>query len=480
MKLPKGFNLKVPVKFEFQLETIINGIVNPNHALLLHMGLGKTYCAINIARYNIQFNKVNKVLVVAPATLLINWREAIHSFSEYKAIVLHGTSRTERRAKINKFINKNYHFGIINYEALKLYFDDIRAINYQHIIFDESARYIKSIGADRTKAAIMLADKAEYHNILTGTLFSNNPLSVWSQFRVLDKGKTFGTNFYAFRNTWFTKQDFGLYTKYTLKQNVYNVFRSKIESMSTIKTRKELNLNEPLFSKIVLEPSDDFYKEYDKLSHSIETEISTMSGNITLNINNMLTKLMKLQQFTSGIMIDNDRKEHILKWRDKLDAVLEYVETVIDNGESIVIVTRFRKSNERICEELKKKNIKYLSMIGGGKDNKTVWKEYQRSKDIPVFVVQIESGGIGIELFKIDSTAKFQHMAFMENHPSLDFREQVMPRIDRIGQLSTCIFTDFVVKNTYDTKLLKALIEKKKISDIILNDGVKTLLAKED
>jgi SNF2 family DNA or RNA helicase len=479
-KLPKDYNLLVPARAEYQLETILEGIENPTFAILLHMGLGKSYCAINIARYRLQKDDIKKVLVIVPPTLMTNWKNEITKYSEYKSIIIHSSTRKERIKQIQTFLNKSYlNFGIINYEALPLYYDDIKEIPIDMMIFDESARYIKNVEARRTKAAIGLSAEVPYKYILTGTLFSNNPTSVWAQFKVLDGGKTFGPNFYAFRNYFFYKKEFGSFIKWIIKPSMISKMKRRIENTSIIKGREELNLPEPIKNKIIIEPSDEFMKTYMEVSRKVEAEIESLSGNLTLNINNIFTKLLKLQQVCSGIIIDNDGNEHVLKENPKLDALLEYTETVLEEGESVIIFTRFRKSQDIICKKLEEKSIKYISMKGGDKDTYSKWKGFQQSKTINVFVCQIQSGGLGIELMKLDSTAKYQHVVYYE-HVDLDYREQSKSRIDRIGQQSICVYLDIVLKGTYDEKILKNFEEGLKISEAIMKKGVKYLFEKEN
>ena len=80
-KLPKGFETIFHNPYPYQKEAIVFGIVHKNAGLLLDLGLGKTFCAINIARYRIQQQQVNKTLVVCPTGILVNWAEQIKLYS---------------------------------------------------------------------------------------------------------------------------------------------------------------------------------------------------------------------------------------------------------------------------------------------------------------------------------------------------------------------------------------------------------------
>ena len=96
-------------------------------------------------------------------------------------------------------------------------------------------------------------------------------------------------------------------------------------------------------------------------------------------------------------------------------------------------------------------------MSGKTKNNYERWKGFQECKDFPIFIGQIESGGIGIELFKHNSNSKHQHMLFFENTFSNETRTQATGRIHRIGQESVCIYTDFLVEKSIDTRILESI-----------------------
>ena len=117
MKYPKGFNTIIPA-YPYQKETIILGILYKNPGILLDVGLGKTFCAINIARYYLQANEIKKILVITPVGVMGHWQNEIEKYSEYTSIILHANNREDRLEKLKQ---ENYQFYIINYESLYKY-----------------------------------------------------------------------------------------------------------------------------------------------------------------------------------------------------------------------------------------------------------------------------------------------------------------------------------------------------------------------
>lgn len=499
MKGPTDFIFKTE-PYPYQLESFLFCIQRINVGLLHEMGLGKTKISIDVARYYLEMNNISKVLIVCPPTLLYNWQKEIKKHSDYDSLII----TSQRKERLARFVNTDKIFNIINYEALfptlrdlgvlikeegakkrKIYVaknssELLKELNYDLIIFDESAKYIKSPGTDRTTASILLSDVAKYKLILTGTPIANKPIDIWAQFRVLDGGKTFSKNFFKFRNYFFySEQGYG-YEIWKPKTEKFPIITKGIYSICIRKKKKDVlpELPEKIFNSIYISMSGSFLNEYNNLSKKILSEIETEEGSTEITITSILQKLIRLQQLTSGFMVKDNKNVKLIN-TPKLDATLEQIELVIDSEESIVVWCRFIKSIEIIASALNRRKIKYVTMSGKDKDKKeryNKWKSFQED-DTPVFIGQVESGGFGIELFKKEaSETKNQHMLFYENTWDLQTREQAMDRIHRIGQKSVCVYTDITIKGTIDEKILHTLKHNKSIADEILEKGVKEWL----
>jgi SNF2 family DNA or RNA helicase len=423
--------------------------------------------------------------VVCPTTLFQNWKQQIQKFSEYNATILHSTSRVERTRIIE---NTKTKFDITNYEALHLYLEKFIENNYDLVIYDESARYIKSPTAQRTKASYAIARNAKYTYILTGTLIEKRPDDVWAQFYVLDGGKSFSPKYFSFKNYYFHrkkrykrrknrktgKSDTVSWSEWTIRPDRFDALKNTI-FQSCIQYRKREVLKDlpevrrkeipiPLEGKlkdIYLEVQDNVIREL----REIEIEQNT------INITNALTKLLRLQQITAGFIKNEEGVEVELTNTPKLDALIEEILTITEAEESAVVWCRFKKSIKMIQERLKNVGIKCITMDGDTKDKYSAWKGFQTS-NIPVFVGQIKAGGIGIELFKEDSSEdKSQYNIFYENDWVTGVREQAEGRTDRIGQKSRVVYVDIFIKNTIDTRILEVVKGDKKVADIIL--GIK-------
>lgn len=504
-KLPIGFKEKEGTKLrEYQKTSVAFGINQGSSGQLHEMGLGKTVIAISIARYHIQFSNVKKVLVVCPPSLLLNWQAQIKKFSEYKSVILPST----RQGRLHTALTNRAEFHIVNYESLyplardagidieeshekgrvilgkSIYKDNVKTSSallskYDMIILDESGKHLRHITSLVSKTCMLLSQYAKYRIILTGTLISKNPLNLWVQFYCLDLGKTFGNNFYWFRNTFFYKITKGDFIKYQIQPKYVPVFNKAINAKCIRFTKTEVlpELPPMIDYKIEISFSDTLMKQYNSLKKNVISEIETEMGKKHFNITNILTRMIRLQQFTSGFASEGKGKEKVLKETPKLDALVEEVETIVENNESVVIGCRFTFSIDMIAKRLKKYNPLILDGRVKKKQEKyKIWRTFQTSKTHNVLIVQSDSGGFGIELFKENSTDKYQHTIIYENTWLPDTREQLKSRTHRSGQNATCRIVDITVKDTIDERILSTLKAEKEIADAIQKTGYKKFL----
>jgi len=122
------------------------------------MGLGKTIQAIALIKS--LYDKINKVLIVCPVSIILNWEKEIQKFSDLNAFIYHGGSRNiEPTAKI---ILTSY--GIMKKEAETTFknecFDILIMDEVQHL------KNIRSLGASSVRKI-----NANFRICLTGTIW---------------------------------------------------------------------------------------------------------------------------------------------------------------------------------------------------------------------------------------------------------------------------------------------------------------------
>lgn len=311
--------------------------------LLFEMGCGKTLTAIMIAGTAYQMGKVEKVLVVAPTSVCSVWPKDFAEFADFKANIKVLLGDKNRRLKLlndlDNFPFKALKVAVINYESTwrEGIFDALYEWNADMIICDESQR-IKSHDAEQSKAMHKLGDQAKYKLILSGTPVQNNAIDLYSQYRFLDP-TIFGTNFYQFRNRYAIMGGFNRHQIVGYKD--LDQLIQKEHSIAYRVTKDEaLDLPEQTFLQRYITMSAKEKNIYDRIKRESFAELES-GGQISATT--VLTKLLRLQQFTGGFLVADGEEKPELVSKGKLNALEEIVDDyVVDTGKKLVIFARFR------------------------------------------------------------------------------------------------------------------------------------------
>jgi hypothetical protein len=147
------------------------------------MGLGKTLQALTTFAVDVEQGYAKRMLAVVPVTLKDNWREEVENFTTFIATVVNGTAK-KRSQQIAEFAaDPDTHILIVNYEQVKPHLDELNAIGFDVVVYDE-AHMMKNPKAARTKAAQGIV--AGRHFCLTGSPMLNQVNELWSLLHRVD------------------------------------------------------------------------------------------------------------------------------------------------------------------------------------------------------------------------------------------------------------------------------------------------------
>ena len=255
-------------------------------ALLMEMGTGKTIVSIAVAGCMYQYGKVNRVLVVAPLSILGVWEEEFDKFADfpYSLTILKGTV-AKKKEQLTKLTDKGLQVVVVNYESAWRLEKELLAYNADLIIADE-AHKLKENRSKQSKGLHTLGDMARYKLLLTGTVITNRELDVFSQYRFLNP-QIFGTSFYAFRNQYFDMGGYGNHTPIFRKWMTED-FLKRLHSVAYRVTKAEC-LDLPAITEEVR--TVDLEKDAIKLYDSIEDESYAELDESEVTTANILTRL---------------------------------------------------------------------------------------------------------------------------------------------------------------------------------------------
>jgi len=428
--------------------------------LFMDMGTGKTKVMIDVMNHK----GFDMILIASPLSVVDVWVAEVekHSVREYIAIGLNDGSVKEKKEKAEHYskrakAEKKPFIVTINYESLWRSPFSSWALKqeWDAMVCDESHR-IKTAGAKCSRFAYKLGKRIPHKYALTGTPMANNPLDLYGQYRFLDPG-IFGTSKNRFENRYAIK---GGYGGYEIKgyQNQEEMRKKMMSIAYQCKSDDVLDLPERIFINRYCNLSKETQQIYTELEANFYTEVEDKE----VTALNVLTKLLRLQQVTSGYLPDDEGEVHQLG-SEKKDLFGEVLDEIPDD-EPVVVFTRFIHDIENVREVAEKKGYDPAELSGRSNE----LKEFQAG-DKDLIVVQIQAGGVGIDLTE-SHYAIYYSMGY-----SLKDYEQSKARLHRPGQDHSVRFIHLIAKHTVDEKVFSALENKKEIIDHILEGVVEDL-----
>lgn len=443
--------------------------------LFMEMGTGKTKVAIDWAGIGYHNYGVKRVLVAAPLSVIPVWSMQIKAHSPVPTKVIDVSSMSTRSRIAMLYAAEKYSkkypdrqvWILINYEGLwregkrTSVPDRLIAFAPDLMICDESHR-IKSATARQSKAAYKIGRSARHRLILTGTPITKNPLDLFGQFRFLDPGifHPYGKNWSKFSHRYAI---FGGFGGFQIKgyKNLQELVTRTRESSYRVKKADCLDLPEKLFQDIEVTLSPRERKYYDEMAEQMIIEIEETNATAAI----VLVKLLRLSQITSGFV--KDIEGNIRVFGDtKLKTTIDLLEDILEEGQKVVIFTRFRTDIQRLSETIRKRfDIAPLILSGSvpGDQRNSIVQRFAKDEH-PVFISQIQAGSLGIDLTPA-SVAIFY---------SVDYNAanywQAQDRLHRQGQTKAVTYYNIIAKDTVDREVFQALAEKSNLAERIIHD----------
>ena len=130
----------------------------------------------------------------------------------------------------------------------------------------------------------------------------------------------------------------------------------------------------------------------------------------------------------------------------------------------MVIIARFLPEIRAISRLIEKKGVRYSIITGAVKNRDEQVALFQSDPEVPVFIGQIATAGLGITLTAAST------MIFYSLDYSMSNYEQTKARIHRVGQRMPCTYIHLVARQTVDEKVLRALGSKADLAKTLVDD----------
>ncbi len=434
------------------------------------MGLGKTIQVIALISKYLESNKKSKTsLVVCPSSLILNWKNEINKFTDAGIKVAVVSGKAEEREKIIKNISK-YDVLITSYDVLKRDIDiyiDTKYV-FKYVIADE-AQYIKNSNTQNSKALKLI--NAETRYALTGTPIENSLSELWSIFDYVLPG-------YLYTYTKFKK----LFETPVIKEGDLNAtkrLKQLIAPFILRRIKKDVltELPDKTISIVENEMENKQLDIYNAHLAMAREELMTELKDSTFNKSQIkiLSLINRLRQICChpSLFLEDYKGQS-----SKLEQCIELIKEAVSSGHKILLFSSYTSIFSIIKEQLNKEKIAHLELTGKTKINDRIElvDEFNKNKDLQIFLISLKAGGTGLNLTSADIVIHFDPWW------NLSAENQATDRAYRIGQKNNVQVYKLITKNSIEEKINKLQETKAKLVDNMITSEETFInkLSKED
>lgn len=405
------------------------------------MGLGKTVQTIAYLLYKAADGPS---LVVAPASVVPNWRKELLRFAPtLKPLVLNeADNRTELLASA-----KGYDVVLSTYGLLVTEMDALTSKEWNIVCLDE-AHTIKNRDTKTSGAAMRL--NAANRLLLTGTPIQNHLGELWNLFRFINPGLL--GNYDQFHRKYIVpiEQEADKERQQQLKRIVHPFMlrRTKAEVVEELPDKMEIVLP--------VELSEEEMGVYEVIRRKAEAMLEESKS---INVN-ALTEITRLRQAAcSAALIEK-------KWKgenSKINLFLDLMNEIKEGGNRVLVFSQFTSFLKLVCSELDKAGVKYLYLDGSVtmKQRERLVQEFQQGS-CQLFVISLKAGGLGLNLTGANYVI---HLDPWWN-PAIE--QQATDRAYRIGQQQNVTVYHLIAQHTIEEKILRLHQTKRDLADSLL------------
>ena len=421
--------------------------------LALDMGTGKSKVVVDL----ICSLGLRRVLVVCPLSVVPAWEKQVklHAGRPDVRVVLLGNEVDGVRAKAQRAESELSRWSgpvvlVINHESLwrEPFGSWAMRQQWELVVVDESHR-MKAPGGKLSMYLARLRDRAARRGCLTGTPMPHSPLDVYAQYRFLDPG-IFGTSYQRFKMRY--AQMGGYLNHQVVAYQNQDELAERFGSIAyRVKAGEVLDL--PPFQHITR--TCTLSHEEAKVYASLASELIAQVREGIVTASNALVKLLRLQQVCSGYVKLDDGAEVLVGTTKR--AMLADVLEDLPQREPLVVFCRFRHDLDSIAEVCRDAG-RSCAELSGRRNELAHWQD----GGADVLAVQIQSGGVGIDL------TRARYAIYFSTSWSLGEYEQSLARVHRPGQERPVIYIHLPAKGTVDEVVYKALERKRDVIEAVL------------
>ncbi len=385
-------------------------------------------------------------LIVCPTSLVFNWVAEAKKFTpELKILALQGPDRHARFDEITASDVVVTSYALIRRDAEKY-----RGLEFDTVVLDE-AQHIKNRQTQNAQA--VKAVRAKHRIVLTGTPLENSVFDLWSIFDFLMPG------YLGTAKDFRERYELPIAKEKNAEAQARLARRLRPFMLRRLKCDVAADLPAKLEQVSFCELTPDQRGVYQQVIEASRKEVLEAVGAQGLAKSRMvvLTALLRLRQVCCDLRLLKLDNVNPANASGKLELFGELLEEVIDGGHRVLVFSQFVGMLTLLKERLAEEKIEFCYLDGSTTDRGAVVEQFQKNEAIPVFLISLKAGGVGLNLTGADTVIHFDPWW----NPAVE--DQATDRAHRIGQTKVVTSYKLITRDTVEEKILTLQNRKRDI-----------------
>jgi superfamily II DNA or RNA helicase len=417
------------------------------------MGLGKTIQVLALLdqRRRLAGQDRRPSLVVAPRSVVFNWKSEAARFTPELRLLDHSTPDRVRAA--DHFAQ--YDVVLTTYALLRREAELFADVEFDYAILDE-AQAIKNATSQAAKAATLL--RARHRLALSGTPVENHLGELASMFEFLNPGmlRAGSSRVMKMLRHAGSKAPDAADARVMLARAVrpFILRRTKAQVARELPDRVEQTI------WCELEPKQR--KLYDELRDFYRASLlgRVATDGINRSKIHILEALLRMRQAACHPgLVDKARTDETSA---KLDALFEELPNLIDGGHKVLVFSQFTSLLAIVRNEARQRGLVHAYLDGASRDREEQVRRFQHDANVPLFLISLKAGGLGLNL----TAAEYVFLLDPWWNPAVE--AQAIDRAHRIGQSRNVFAYRLVARDTIEEKILLLQQNKRELADAII------------
>jgi len=412
------------------------------------MGLGKT---VQTLAFLSSLVTDKPVLLIAPTSLVFNWKKEWDSFIPHKKLHVHQGPVREG----SEFLQKQEAI-LTSYAYLRIDHLLFSSLYFSVIVLDE-AQWIKNPDSALAKAAFRL--ESDMKLCLTGTPVENRAQDLWSLFRFLEP-ELLGT-----------KEDYlSTLSSSTLDLGYRERIRKKVKPFILRRRKEEVlpDLPEKIEQVVWVEMEEKQRSFYDNLLARTRKGLLRKidEEGASARRPEILEAILRLRQACCDpYLVDGES----VAGSAKVEKVLADLSEAVLQKRKVVLYSQFTKMLGLLEKRIRLEGWNYAYLDGSTQDREAVVACFQNDPEVPVFLISLKAGGVGLNLTAAD-------YIFLFDPWWNDAAEaQAIGRAHRFGRTEKVVARRYICAESIEEKMMKLKEHKLFLSKGLLDfDSVDT------